>query len=117
MPTQTSIQAYHGLKSEGSQKLRIAIFCEKETKGGRPVWITKIADSFMLKGERDLAQLSTVSARFNSIKKDGVIIEGRNYKLEFVKEARPVNGRNHVEMFFLVLDKPAVAVQGDLFQL
>lgn len=117
MATNTSIESYHSLKSEGTQKLRVAQYCERETKAGRLVWINKIAEHFTLSGQSDLAQKSTVSARLNSIKKDGVVLDGRQYKLSFIREDRPAKGKPLTEMFALVLDKPAVAVQGDLFQL
>ena len=115
--TQTSIEAYHSLKSEGTQKLRVAVYCLNETKAGRPVWINKIAEHFTLIGQADLAQKSTVSPRFNTIKKEGVVIDGRQYKLEFVKSDRPAKNKPLTEMYALVLGKPVEAVQTSLFQL
>ena len=115
--TDTSIQSYHSLKSEGTQKLRVAVYCLSETKAGRPVWINKIAEHFMLTGQHDLAQKSSVSARFNAIKKDGIAVDGRQYKLEFVKSDRPAKNKPLTEMYALVLDRPVEAVQTTLFQL
>jgi hypothetical protein len=113
--TSTSIESYHSLQSEGTQVLRVAAYCEKETKAGRLVWISKISEHFVLSGQMDLNQKSTVSARFNAIKKNGVMLEGRKYKLELVKEERPGPGKPKVEMYALVLEAPAKAVQTELF--
>lgn len=112
--TQTSIVAYHSHRSKNTQVLRVADYCLKETKAGRPVWIRKIAEHFAIHSQPDLAQISTASARFKEIKENGVIIQGEKYRLEYVRTERPANGRCAVEMYALVIDRPSTN-QPELF--
>jgi hypothetical protein len=109
--TKTSIEAYHTHPAKGEQCLKVAEFCERETKAGRLVWIGKIADHFLVAGNKDLGQKSTASARLADIKERGVILNGRKYRLEFVREERPQGGRCKVEMWALILDQPKEATQ------
>lgn len=113
--TDTSIAAYHAHPVKSGQALEVAIYAEKETKGGRLVWISKIADHFALQGRKDLNQTGRVSARLNEIKKHGVILKEKKYRLEKVKEAVPPDGRCKVEMWALVVDVPAKNEQTTLF--
>lgn len=113
--TDTSIAAYHAHPVKSGQALEVAIYAEKETKGGRLVWISKIADHFALQGHKDLGQKSTASARFNDIKERGAILNGLRYRLEKVKEAVPPGGRCKVEMWALVVDVSAKNGQTTLF--
>lgn len=103
--TQTSIQAYHAHPAKHGQALKVAEFAAAETKHGRLVWIGKIAEHFALRGESDLGQKSTASARLADIKERGVILDGRKYVLELVKKDTPPGGRCKVEMWALVIEK------------
>jgi len=114
--TDTSIQAYHTHPAKGEQALKVAEYCERETKAGKLVWISKIADHFALTGHKDLGQISTASARLHEIKEKGVVMNGRKYRLEFVKKDTPPGGRCKVEMWALVLDMPKENAQLALFK-
>ena len=114
--TETSITAYHTHPAKSEQALKVADYCERETKAGRLVWIGKIADHFLLAGNKDLGQKSTASARLADIKERGVILNGRKYRLELVKKDTPPGGRCKVEMWALVLDHPKETAQLALFK-
>ena len=113
--TDTSIQAYHAHPVKSGQALEVALYCQHETKAGRPVWIGKIADHFALQGRKDLNQTGRVSARLNDIKERGAILNGLKYRLEMVRKERPPGGRTAVEMWALVLDLPRENAQLNLF--
>lgn len=102
--TETSITAYYNHPTKQSQKLRVANYCLKQTKAGKPVWISDIASHFAIAGQLDLAQLSTVSGRLKEIKDEGVILNGDKYRLHLLEKKKPANGRTPVEMYALVLD-------------
>ena len=109
MATATSIQAYHNHQGKPTQRLRVAAFCEQETKAGRLVWISKIVEHFMRRGEVDLAQKSTVAPRFKELKADGIEYNGRRYVLKHVKSERPTDSQPVTEMWAFVIDQPAQA--------
>lgn len=113
--TDTSRTAYHAHPAKGEQALKVAAFAESETKHGRLVWIGKIADYFLTRGDKDLGQKSTASARLNDIKERGVILNGKKYRLEKVREEKPPGGRCKVEMWALVIDIPKQEAQLALF--
>lgn len=102
--TFTSITAYHNHDGKQSQKIRVAQYCINETKHNRLVWINKIAEHFAIAGQVDLAQKSTVSPRFNEIKENGVIVNGKKHKLVLMKVDRPAPDKKPVEMYWLVID-------------
>ncbi len=112
--TQTSITAYHAHPVKVGQGLKVAEYAADETKHGKLVWISKIAEHFALT-DKDLGQKSTASARLNDIKERGAIIDGKKYRLEKVKEAVPPGGRCAVEMWALVLDTPKENAQLTMF--
>lgn len=114
--TDTSIVAYHTHPVKGEQALKVAEYCERETRAGRLVWIGKIADHFALIGHKDLGQKNTASARFNEIKSRGVVLNGHKYALKFVRNERPPGGRCAVEMWALVIDTPTENAQLALFK-
>lgn len=103
--TQTSIDAFHSHPVKSEQGLKVAAYALAETRAGRPVWVGKIAEYFMLRGHPDLGQKSTASARLNDIKKRGVILDGERYRLEYVRTDKPPGGKVQVDMWALVLDK------------
>lgn len=114
--TETSIAAYHTHPAKGEQVMKVAAYCEKETRAGRLVWIGKIAEHFLIQGNADLGQKSTASARLNEIKDRGVILNGYRYCLELIKKDVPTGGRCKVEMWALVIEKPKETPQLALFE-
>lgn len=113
--TQTSINSYHTHPTKNGQTLKVAEFAADETKHGRLVWIGKIAEHFAIRGEKDLGQKSTASARLAEIKKHGAMLNGLKYRLELVRTERPQGGRCAVDMWALVVDRAKEAEQLALF--
>jgi len=110
MATQTSIQSYHSLENEGTQILKVAAFLEKETKAGRVHSIRTIAEHFMKSSNYGLSQISTVSARLNVIKENGIVFDGRKMELKLIEVKKNPGGRK-AEHYALVNEQKKQAEQ------
>lgn len=103
--TQTSIEAYHTVasKNSGNTRLEVARYILSETKQGRPTCLADINNHF--RNHPSLREKSTVSARLNEIKNGGIVIDGVEYRIEFV-ESRPSKSTGvKAQHFCLVLAK------------
>lgn len=113
--TQTSVDAYHSLENEGGQKLVIARFLISETKHARAHSIQTIAEYFKLHCNAALSETGRVSARLNSIKKDGIIYDGQKHILELVDTKKNLATGRQNEYYWLVREKAQEAEQKTLF--
>lgn len=103
--TQTSIEAYHTVasKNSGKTRLEVAMFILSETKQGRPTCLADIHHHF--RNHPSLREKSTVSARLNEIKNGGIVIDGQEYRIEFVSSRPSLSTGVKAQHFCLVLAK------------
>ena len=100
----TSKGAFHLHKSMiDRQNYAVAQFIYDETRAGRWVWISKIAENAALIGHHGLAQLSSASRALNSLKDKTIIIEGFEYGLVRGLSFKPRGGTCKVEPWAMVL--------------
>ena len=103
--TQTSIEAYHTVasKNSGNTRLEVAMFILSETKQGRPTCLADIHYHF--RNHPSLREKSTVSARLNEIKNGGIVIDGQEYRIEFVSSRPSLSTGVKAQHFCMVLAK------------
>ena len=103
--TQTSIEAFHNIasKNSGKTRLEVAMFILSETKPGRPTCLADIHYHF--RNHPSLREKSTVSARLNEIKNGGIVIDGQEYRIEFVSSRPSLSTGVKAQHFCMVLAK------------
>lgn len=78
--TNTSINAYRQKKPVlTTDRERVAAYIISETKHGRPVWRRKIARALGM-------EVSSVSGRVNEIMKNGIVVDGLEYRIEMLSK-------------------------------
>ena len=95
----TSINAYRQKKPVlTTDRERVAAYIINETKHGRPVWRRKIARALGM-------EPSSVAGRVNEILKNGIVIDGLEYRVEMLpKKAFDQETGVTVQAFWLVLN-------------
>lgn len=103
----TSIEAYH-THDKQTQAYKIALAMQEATKRGKPSTLNT------LYRETGIFP-STVSARLNDIKNDGIELDGLPYTLKEVGKMRDPQTMKTVTVWALVVDRAKQAVQVELF--
>ncbi len=102
--TETSREAYHALQEEKKLSLvqTIAAYILEQTRAGKPTCIADINHHFRV--HPSLFQKSTVSARLNELKQNGVTLKGRRYILQMVEVKKSTSTNVRAEHFCLILE-------------
>lgn len=97
----TSLLAFLDISTERkTQTQLLAEWVVTESKAGRPVWIRRIANVAAKRtGMHSLMQISTASARLNSLKKQPFTVDGIEYNLIQIQSAKCLYTGKTVEMY------------------